>query len=112
MNADGRGRSRIFLIVKIFAPFAFSAVSFCRQLNDSTSGDRCLLSELTVVVSANLWVCGGLSEQSGPGTPPGPLGLSSLYRVYAVWGLSQGVILQELTASFRAWKVGQSGPQA
>jgi len=67
MDADDHGFSfRENLLGKIFAPFAFSAVSFCRQLNDSTGGGRCLLSGLTVVLSANLCACGGYQSKAAP----------------------------------------------
>jgi len=82
-------------------------------LFDSTPGGLCLLSELTVVLSVNLWVYeAGLGRTKRPRHSAGAAGteqsVPGLYRL----GLYQGVILQELTASFRAWKVGQSGPQA
>jgi hypothetical protein len=61
----------------------------------------------------NLWVYEpGLGRTKRPRQNAGAAGteqsVPGLYRL----GLYQGVILQELTASFRAWKVGQSGPQA
>jgi hypothetical protein len=71
--------------------------------NDSTPGGLCLLSELTVFLSVNLWVYeAGLARTKRPQQNAGAAGteqsVPGLYRL----GLYQGVILQELTASFRA----------
>jgi len=55
--------------------------------NDSTLGGLCLLSELTVVLSVNLWVYeAGLARTKRPQQNAGALGLSSLYWIYASLG--------------------------